>query len=55
MFSYEVELRLELNDDELRRLDYYLSKTEDDMFRRAEGFTLLSDKMEVTIDNLNGF
>jgi hypothetical protein len=40
-FVYEIELRLEIKDDKLRRLEYYLNKVDDDVFHRTESFLLL--------------
>ena len=36
MTQYKLELKLEINDEELQKLDYYLGKTEDDFFQRAD-------------------
>jgi hypothetical protein len=32
LLNYKLEIDIEINDDELRKLDYYLGKTEDDFF-----------------------
>ena len=55
MTQYKLELKLEINDEELQKLDYYLGKTEDDFFQRAEGMALMSDQLGVYTDNLGGY
>ena len=51
-FSYKLELEIELNEDDLQRLDYYLSKTEDDFYSRGEALALMSDKVGIYTDSL---
>jgi hypothetical protein len=52
-FSYKLELEIELNEDDLKRLDYYLGKTEEDFYKRAEGFALMSSKINIYSDSLS--
>ena len=52
IFSEKWELEVELNDDELQRLDYYLSKTEDDFYQRAEGLAILGQQTGVYTQQL---
>ena len=55
MLNYKLEIDIELNDDELRELDYYLGKTEDDFFQRAEAAGLMNQKLGVYTDNLDRY
>jgi chromosome segregation ATPase len=50
--SYELELEIIVNDNELKELDYYFNKMEGDIETAVEAFGLLKDKMEVTKDSL---
>lgn len=50
--NYVVELKLDLNEDELQELDYYYNKLGDDVYKSAECFALLKDKMDNTEDSL---
>jgi hypothetical protein len=43
MLSYKLEIKMELNDDELRALEYKLSKTENDFYKRAEAATIMGE------------
>lgn len=52
IFSEKFELEIELNDDELQYLDYYLSKTEDDFYQRAEGLAILGQQTGVYTQQL---
>lgn len=50
--NYVVELKLDLNEDELQELDYYYNKLGDDVYKSAECFALLKNKMDNTEDSL---
>ena len=52
IFSEKWELEVELNEDELQRLDYYLSKTENDFYQRAEGLAILGQQTGVYTQQL---
>jgi ElaB/YqjD/DUF883 family membrane-anchored ribosome-binding protein len=55
ILSYELELKVTINDNELKKLDYYLSKTEDDFFQMAEAAALMvsqGGQLDVYKDNL---
>jgi hypothetical protein len=41
MLTYELEIKLELNDDELKVIDYYLNKVSDDFYQLAEAAALM--------------
>jgi hypothetical protein len=47
MLSYKLEIQVDLQDDELRKLDYYLSKTEGSFYKRAEGAALMTEQVGV--------
>ena len=50
--TYRINLKLELNDDQLKELDYYFDKIEDDVYKAAEGFALLNQQVDTTKDAL---
>ena len=50
--NYVVELKLDLNEDELQELDYYYNKLGDNVYKSAECFALLKDKLDNTEDSL---
>lgn len=41
MLTYELEIKLELNEDELKLIDYYLNKISDDFYQMAEAAALM--------------
>lgn len=46
ILNYELELKIDINDDRLEMTDYYLSKMEDDIFSMGESLALMTgDKM----------
>ena len=47
----ELELKLEVNDDDLRMLDYFLSKYENDFYKRSESAGLMGDKAKEYMEN----
>jgi hypothetical protein len=55
LLSYKLEIKLELNDDELREFEYYLGKTEDDIFSRVDGLSQMQGQMGVYTENLEHY
>lgn len=53
ILNYEIELKADLNDRELQKLDYYLGKMEDDFYSMAESAALVGEKIRVTERTLN--
>lgn len=51
--KYNVEVRIELNDDDLKLLDHLLNEIEDDAFAAAEKIDLLGDKAQSNINKVN--
>lgn len=41
ILTYELEIKLELNEDELKVIDYYLNKVSDDFYQMAEAAALM--------------
>jgi hypothetical protein len=41
MLTYELEIKLELNEDDLKIIDYYLNKISDDFYKMAEAAALM--------------
>jgi hypothetical protein len=41
---YELELKIDIDEAELRRVDYYLNKYQDDFYLRAESLSLMMDE-----------
>jgi hypothetical protein len=41
ILSYELELKIIINDNEMKKLEYYLSKTEDDFYQMAEAAEIM--------------
>ena len=50
ILSYELELKITINDNEMKKLEYYLSKTEDDFYQMAEAAEIMLGSMNP--DNL---
>jgi hypothetical protein len=50
--TYELELKLEVNDSKLEIVDYYLEKIEDDMYATLEAYELMNDQYGIFNDNL---
>lgn len=48
ILNYEIELKVELNERELKQLDYYLGKMEDDFYSMAESAALVGEKIKIT-------
>ena len=50
--TYKLELQVEINDRDLEALEYYLSKTEDDFYKQAEGIGYLTQQFGIYNDKL---
>lgn len=44
--SYKLELKIDIEDAELKRLDYFLNKFSDDFYKMAESAALMQDKIQ---------
>jgi hypothetical protein len=53
--SYELELEIIVNDNELKELDYYFNKMEGDIEKAVEAFGILQDKLNTTTDTLSDY
>jgi hypothetical protein len=40
--SYQLELKLEINDDDMKKVEYELGKLEESLYSRAEAMALMS-------------
>ena len=45
ILQYELELKIELNDDDLKKLDYYLNKYSENFYKMAESAELLNKQI----------
>jgi len=45
ILQYELELKIEINDEDLRKLDYYLNKYSDNFYKMAESAELLNKQI----------
>lgn len=52
---YEVELKLTVNENELKELDYYFEKLSDDAYKAAEALAILDSKMTNNTDTLGTY
>lgn len=55
MLNYKLEIKIELNDAELEKLEYYLDKYDGDFYKMAESIALVSDQIKVAEDSLNDY
>ena len=55
MLQYKLEVKIELNDDDLKKIDYYLNKYSDNFYKMAESAALMNDKINPTIQNLEDY
>lgn len=59
ILNYKLELNLELSDMELKSVEYYLSKIEDDFYRMAEAAALMSgnntSQLTAYLDKLSSY
>lgn len=46
MLTYKLEIQLELNDDDMKMIDYYLDKVSDDFFQMAEAAALMTSALD---------
>ena len=53
--SLALELDLEINQDAIQELDYYLNKIADDSFAMSEGAGYLRNKVDLTGNNLSSY
>ena len=51
----KLELKLEVNDTELKKLEYFLDKYSDNFYKIAESATLMNDKINPAIQNLENY
>lgn len=55
MLSYKLEIKMELNDDELRALEYKLSKTDNDFYKRAEAAAIMGEQLTINTKSLGEY
>ena len=55
MLQLELELKIEINDAELKKLEYFLGKYSDNFYKMAESAALMNDKIDPTIQNLEDY
>lgn len=55
ILKYELELKLEINDAELKKLEYFLDKYSDNFYKMAESAALMNDKIDPTIQKLEDY
>lgn len=51
--NYELELKVDIEDAELKRLDYFLNKFSDDFYKMAESAVLMMDKIKPSSNMLS--
>ena len=52
LLNMKLELTIELNDSQMEVLDYWLAKTENDIYQTVEAFKLLSEQTNLYTSNL---
>ena len=50
--NYKLEYEIEINDSELELLEYYMGKTEGNIYKTAEAFGYLAGQADIYTDNL---
>ena len=55
MLTHELEVKITLDDSALETLDYYLGKTEDDFYQRAEAMGIMMQQQGVSQSKLQGY
>lgn len=55
LLSYETELKIEVNDDKLEWIEYLLKRTESDVYKIAEAFGYMNQKIGLTEENLKTY
>lgn len=53
--NYKLELKVDIEDAELKRLDYFLNKFSDDFYKMAESAVLMTDKIEPMSNSLSAY
>ena len=53
--QYKLELKIDIEDAELKRLDYFLNKFSDDFYKMAESAVLMMNKIEPTSNILEDY
>jgi hypothetical protein len=53
--TYRLELKIDINDAELERLDYLLDKYSDNFYKMAESAALLSDQLTPRKNSLSDY
>ena len=53
--NYKLELKVDIEDAELKRLDYFLNKFSDDFYKMAESAVLMMDKIEPMSNSLSAY
>ena len=53
--NYKLELKVDIKDAELKRLDYFLNKFSDDFYKMAESAVLMMDKIEPSSNILEDY
>lgn len=53
--NYKLELKIDIEDAELKRLDYFLNKFSDDFYKMAESAALMTDKIEPMSNSLSAY
>lgn len=55
LLQYEIELKIEINDEELEWLEYLLKKVEGDVYKVAEVWDIINQKQNITTENLETY
>lgn len=55
MLTHELEVKITLDDSALETLEYYLGKTEDDFYQRAEAMGIMMQQQGVSQSKLQGY
>ena len=50
-----VELKIDVDDDTLKLLEYRLSRIEDNAYKTAEAISLIGDKTDITLDKISNW
>lgn len=55
LINEKMEIKIKVNDRELKKIEYYLSKIEDDFYQMGEAAALMSDKFKSYQGNLEAY
>lgn len=55
LLQQEIELKIEINEDELEWLEYLLKRAESDVYKIAEAFSYLTQKQDISLKNLETY